>query len=415
MICDSTNERMIDLRFCKKAMKFLPACILCIALLVSSASAVSGRAYSVGTNYGSGDIDTSGSATYAAGSYSLCGYTSTVSIVPTFSSLSGTYSDGTSVLTSDVLFFDGHGNYEHIGFHYLQSGGDYNTGIYWTDDYRSDTVNYAGIKGKVNNSTLITFAACLTASNGDNNITKKAVDYGTAVAVGWSESVRSDPLANWLERYHDRLEAGDSVNEAVTYANSFAYMIGSNVKTAVIYGDGDTVLCEASPRALSADDDYTNAVLHEGLQYVSLNEPIAVDDISELDLIANAISVVNPTFSIDDYYVESHVVSDDLVVIDLMRKIGDFVTNSGYTVNIRDGVVSDIVDNTRTLPQYEVDTIDARAQYASNDQLETIAELASTSSNFANSPCVIPVVVRRCLIFSATVIICTPWNCKLIV
>ena len=117
--------------------------MLMLALLVTvayvpSAHASGYHAFSVGTNYGSGDLNTSAHATTACAYYSRL-MTSNYSIMPTTSILFGNFSDGSPRIKSDILFFCGHGNSTGMYFNYNHSGGSYLTGVYYTNSvYTSD-------------------------------------------------------------------------------------------------------------------------------------------------------------------------------------------------------------------------------------------------------------------------------------
>ena len=84
---------------------------------------------------------------------------------------------------------------------------------------------------------LITFAACNTAK-GSSNISKRAVNKGAKVAVGWTTSVSAGSHKNWLRRYNTALGSGKTVAQAINSANSYTYLPGSGVKNVKYYGDG---------------------------------------------------------------------------------------------------------------------------------------------------------------------------------
>ena len=202
------------------------------------AHAAGTMAFSVGTDYGGlFGIDTSSDATNARDLYTIAGYNSYASTAPTVSIMKGNFNNGTKRMKSDILFFSGHGNYNNVSFNYKGKDGNYATGVWYTTDCTTtDGYNMVGLSGNMSSVKLVTFAACLTASNNDNNITAKAVSYGADTAVGWSSEINAGSHSNWLARYNDKLATGSTVLQAVTYANSFTYL-DSDVKDARIYGN----------------------------------------------------------------------------------------------------------------------------------------------------------------------------------
>lgn len=359
-------------RLLRISISMLLVCLFCANGVTAAAATM--RAYSVGTNYGSGNIDTSEDATYARAAYSDCGYSSSVNTTPTATTLKGKYSGGSYIMSSDILFFSGHGNYDHIGFNWKQKGGDYDTGINW----EGNTTKYAGIKNRVGSTQLITFAACLTASNGDTNISNNAVEYGAETAVGWSEEVLSGSHSNWLERYHDYLVDGYSVGEAVEYANSFTYLPGSHVKDVVIYGNEDLVI-NNSGRAIRSGDSELN--------HLSVS-PLMIQALDEESCVADAICTIsdsNPEFSIDDYVIETHRICDGTETIDLTRKIGEYITNSGYVIHVKDGVIQSIIDNSIQLTDNQELQITSETESVPLIDLEELALQNAANETIASS------------------------------
>lgn len=158
-------------------------CFLMIAILsvsicntITYAKAES-YTYSIGTNYGG--IDTSDDATYSATVFSMAGYKSYYSTAPTVSYMLGNSPSGKPRLESNIIFLSGHGNHDHMHFNYLQSGGNYATGIIQGNHRVSETLGYeyAGINDyNMNNVELAILAGCQTAS-GNDNITNDVVNH----------------------------------------------------------------------------------------------------------------------------------------------------------------------------------------------------------------------------------------------
>lgn len=126
-----------------------------------SASAAGNHAFSVGTNYGLFDVNTSSDATNACDLYAIAGYTSNYTTEPTVSIMRGNFQDGTKRIQSDILFFSGHGNTNSVVFNFKNKGGNYKTGVYNSEDWTSTSsgYGYVGLKGNMGSVKLITLAA----------------------------------------------------------------------------------------------------------------------------------------------------------------------------------------------------------------------------------------------------------------
>ena len=304
------------------------------------AYAQGGMAFSVGTDYGGlFGVDTSSDATNARDLYAIAGYSSYSSTQPTVSIMRGNFTNGIKRMKSDILFFSGHGNYNNVSFNYNGNGGNYATGVWYTTDCTTtDGYQMVGLSGNMGSVKLATFAACLTASNNDNNITAKAVYYGADTAVGWSSEVNAGSHSNWLARYNDKLATGSTVLQAVTYANSFTYL-DSDVKDARIYGNRNLKIKQIATSSLVAD---------EQINTIDVSEPILNIEKSGInkDLVFNAARVNIPNFNSSDYSVRIHELCDDCYTVDFVFTVGNVQTNSSYTMTIIDNKIMSIVDNT---------------------------------------------------------------------
>ncbi|MCL2654658.1 MAG: Ig-like domain-containing protein, partial [Coriobacteriia bacterium] len=192
-------------------------------------------------------IDTSQDAINAATNFGNAGYKSYYNITPTFDYLNGNSPNtGEKRLSSPIVFFDGHGNYDNVMFNYHEKGGEYFTGVWIDPTGQSQKTKgyYVGIPSTpMTNVKLITFAACLTAEQGHGrNLCSAAIDKGAATAVGWSTEVYTTDLSPWLTRYTDSLSRGFTVAEAVTYANNFPDYEYDDMAHTVIYGSRTTTI-----------------------------------------------------------------------------------------------------------------------------------------------------------------------------
>ncbi|SHH89460.1 hypothetical protein SAMN02745135_02584 [Caloranaerobacter azorensis DSM 13643] len=342
-------------------------------------------AYSFGTNYDGGwfddDIDTSQAAKNAATDFGIAGYKSYYNIKPTVQYMRGNNPNTNAPrMESDVLFFDGHGNYQCIAFNYKQKGGDYKTGIYYGKNFDSPSsgYKYAGIKSyNFSKVKLVTFAGCNTAE-GTDNITKRAVDEGAKTAVGWRKSVGTKSLTQWLARYTNELALGKSVKEAVDYANSFTYS-DNNVKTVVIKGNENLriKISKANSKSYLHDDNVgeeypidRNKILNDRkFKEININTDLPFNS-EKPDYVGITTFIkdkINPKFNITEYIIYLTKRNRKSSVIDIVYKIGDFETNSSYTVLVENGKVKKIIDNTITIKNDVQTNVNKKVKYSINN------------------------------------------------
>lgn len=368
--------------------KFKNALYVLLAIVVISATirpttvayAANAMAFSVGTDYGGWfGVDTTSDATNAADLYTIAGYESYYSTKPTVSILKGNFKNGIKRMRSDVLFFSGHGNYDHVGFNYDGKGEEYATGVYYTTDFRTtDGYELVGLSGNMDSVKLVTFAACLTASNNDNNITAKAVGYGADTAVGWSSSINAGSHSNWLARYNDKLATGSTVLEAVTYANSFTYL-DSDVKDARIYGDRSLVI-KLTSGATALDEDFS-------LEKIDVKSPVVAnvtDGLTEESIVSAARNNL-PDFDPNDYEINIYNICDNCYTVDLVFSLGNIRTSSCYTMTIIDGKITEIVDNTFDIDRDELKSVIERVNIDSGDKVMRVARDVTNSSSLKSA------------------------------
>ena len=297
------------------------------------------HAFSVGTNYGSDDLNTSAHATTACAYYSRL-MTSNYSIMPTTSIMFGNFSDGTPRIKSDILFFCGHANSTGMYFNYNNSGGSYLTGVYYTDSvYTSDGYYLIGLNNNMLNTQLITFAGCKTA-NGTTNLASKAHDYGAIASVGWTSLVTVDSLNAWLSRFNDYVTSSHSVQASVNYANSFTYNPLTGVKNAKIYGSNGWIPHVSDDGLVIPDNPDVDTVEEGGDLSESIN---AIIERLGLDRSTTDIRIYE---SYPGYY-----------TIDFVQMIGPVETDSVYTAFIENYEVSEIIDHTYRIEETEKDSI----------------------------------------------------------
>lgn len=204
-----------------------------------------------------------------------------------------------------------------------------------------------------NDKKLITLATCKSAGESQpstSSLTYQIANEGAQMTVGWYGTVNNESLPNWLNYYHERLAEGDNPYDAVNYANSKFYVYPSVRNTYVVYNALTSLSIEEISELKLVDDKDTlisNNIL-------SQNEA-AKYNFSQIEEI---LMEKNPDFNINNYQIKEsntsystnlkdNKIKEDYTYIDYVYKIGDFITNSAYTVILdsNDKILS-INDNT---------------------------------------------------------------------
>ena len=355
----------------KRIIKCSLAIISIIALLIPSftASAAGTMAFSVGTDYGTFEADTSGMATTACDLYAIAGYNSYYTTSPTVSVMKGSFQNGIKRMQSDVLFFAGHGSNAVMSFNYNgSSDSNYKVGIHYTTDTTNSGYTYVGLSGNMGTVKLVTFAGCSTAS-GTDNLPSRAVSYGADAAVGWTETINASSIENWAERYNDKLATGSTVSEAIAYANSFVYL-DSSVKKSKIYGSGNLVIKRVTYSLVQNDDIETNRTIVNNSPIVSKNDEI------DIKVIIGEVQKHHSDFTPSKYKTNVYEFYDGCYTVDFVRMVGNVETDSCYTVSIIDNKITDIVDNTKEIDEELINAKASSFYSAANTYSAKICDVA---------------------------------------
>jgi hypothetical protein len=348
-----------------KYLAILLSAVLAFSLTLTSVSASSSTryAYSVGVDHGfvwpwSNELegDFTKNVDYASIAYGMIsGVTSYKNYEPTYQYMRGNNPNtGTPRMSSAILFFNGHANYDHIAFNHNNSYGDYATGVYYGYDYDSPTsgYKYAGLLSyDMSTVELVSFVGCSTAA-GPTNLTTRAVAQGAKTAVGFSADIHSrfNSGPDWLKKYHDALANGHTVSEAVNYATN-SHPNSDLGDYAVIQGSQSTRISSSRTKTLSLAD--------YGTQY-SANIPVQLRTLMEyngerlnkvnklLDGLILKLQEINPAFEPEHYVVtaQEYVENEGVGVIKLWRYIGEVRTSSVYLAFVNNGIIDTISDRT---------------------------------------------------------------------
>lgn len=198
------------------------------------------------------------------------------------------------------------------------------------------------------NKKLVTLAACKTAGNGSPDsfaIAQQIAELGAQATIGWYSKIWTFSSCDWLDNFHDRIYKGYSPLDSVAYANSKIYAFPT-IK--------DNTISYRTLSALSEDSIMSQAEFNSDDNLLAVNE-IGTLNVSQSE---NLIKKNNSDFDINQYEKQ---VSEGLYVynvetgetkklygyVDYNLKVGDFISNSGYTVVLdeNDNILQ-IVDNT---------------------------------------------------------------------
>ena len=200
---------------------------------------------------------------------------------------------------------------------------------------------------------LVIYGSCQGA--GDNGvINKNSVGYKTAVrgaqvVMAWRSSVNIPNLEKWTKYYNNRLADGYSVIQAMDYANSFSYTDSRVPQNSTIIHHGDTGIKIGKYRNITE-----NQIRPEDNLLLKAKTRTVISS-NDVNAIYNVIKETYPDFDENNYIItrgnsQSINVTNEQVseteYINLMLKVGEFETESGFTVRAEDGIVEAIYDNT---------------------------------------------------------------------
>lgn len=195
---------------------------------------------------------------------------------------------------------------------------------------------------------LVTLAACKTAgidSPDSNAIAPQLAVMGAQATIGWYSKIWTFSSCDWLDNFHDKIYKGYNVLDAVNYANSKNYAFPTVKNVTLSY---------RSLSPLSNDSTIDKEILQSNKNLLK-NKDIGKLNVSNAETI---IKQNNSSFDVNQYEkqiseglytynVEKNEMKKNYSYIDYNLKIGDFITNSGYTVILdeNDNILQ-ICDNT---------------------------------------------------------------------
>lgn len=350
--------------FLKKcASVFVLVALLCTSISATSLSASAATtstkyAYSIGVNHGGwawlfGGLqgDFTPNVNYASICYGMISNTTSYkNYQPNYTYMRGNNPDGTRRIASNIVFLNGHANYDNLCFNYDNNNGDYATGVYIGNDYDSPSSGYKYVGlGSTNMNTCdhISFVGCSTAANGNYNLTWKAVNKGANSALGFTDSIhsRSNDGKGWLQKYNDALANGYTISRALTYAANF-YSSSDLGTYAKIYGSSSNTVASASKSTSSnlISVDTSIEFSEKGLNNFSLvseNKSLIVSNL------VKAILKIDPDFKANEYKMTINMFApqDGNGMIIMSYMVDDIKTDKAYIATIENNKIVNVSAN----------------------------------------------------------------------
>jgi len=282
---------------------------------------------------------------------------------PTVTYMRGNNPNGQRRIASEIVFLNGHANWDNLVFNHGNNGGEYATGVYINSDFNSDSgYKYAGLNSTtMNTCDLISFVGCKTAANENTNLTNRAVTRGARSAVGFTDNItsRSSAGKNWLKKYNDALATGSTISASITYATTQypSSNLGSHVR---VYGSSSNTVRSSSINPLN--DSLDNRAVNIDI-YVP-NDIRADSNTKMFKSIESEIKKLDSTFSFDDYRMTINMFGEedgDGMIVYKYYVDGKIMTNKAFVVSIEGNKVVSITkspvdnsSNSRTVDEKEL-------------------------------------------------------------
>ena len=324
---------------------FVLAIIMFYTCLIGQVFARDNFAFSVATMWG--NLDTRYAMNVASYAYADAGYHA-------YGLTDPSKQQAFENMYADVQFYDSHGNVDHIQFANFGivrgNGGTFNVEGNPKEFIGTNEVNWG-----IDNTILVTYISCNGSGANDINDNESLCAYtvrqGSNVVLGFRESVETGSLTEWSTRYNQKLGEGYGVLDAANYANSFSYN-DDNVKCSTVWHHGDPNIKIGKYRSVTSSIDQRNILNNaHSLQYSKNNiVEIIKNNYNNFDINNYVIEESSGTQTVNINTIDTEQVT---TYIDLKLKIGDYITNAGYTIEIKNDIISAIYDNNINLEEQE--------------------------------------------------------------
>lgn len=281
-------------------------------------------------------------------------------------------------LYATVQYFGGHGSVNLIlvgGTTGISNGGDRTSNV--TADNGKTTFENVQFIGTDSvhwdaDTDLVSYVACNTAGTNNtvasDSLARSTCARGATVVLGYTTEIHRVSVPNWSNRYNEKLGQGYGVEDALKYANSFNYMY-NDVKNAMLWHHGDANIKIGKYSSSSKNNSVaqenntfnTDNSINDRLVYSSNTMEEA--KVSSVSGIESKLSEIYENFDSNNYIIEkntsysydinTNLPTEENVYYDYKLKIGDYITNAGYTVRLKNGTIAEIYDNNIDLKKQE--------------------------------------------------------------
>lgn len=275
-------------------------------------------------------------------------------------------------LYADVQIFLSHGDWDRITFK--------NTGI-----LAGASQNWVGLDHIGTNDVhwdadtiLVTYMSCNgSKDNNRNGLAGQTSQRGADCVVAFREEIHSLSAMLWCDAFMSSLARGNGVYDAMVEANSVTYP-SSSVKSGSLWHHGNNNIKIGSYNSYSVSSQENNMIMPNNI--LKSRQTIIHNDIKEISEAIKSYDesfdennfVITKTSGLNVIDVTNGTVDDSEEFIDYQLKIGDFVTNAGYSVKINNGIVTAIYDNTEALKKNKIDIKNDSNSFTANIQSEKI-------------------------------------------
>lgn len=365
-----------------------------ITILLTNSVYATRMASAIGTvnhSYNGGTaISTTGILSDATSYWEDAGYTNIIDITdPSYITLLS------NLVGAEVLLLTTHGNEDSMIF-------KSNVGIVTGDDRILGAYEYIGLNTVKNawdqNLLLIMYMGCSTASPGTdgtyaNSITYKSVaDANAEVAIGFEDEVSASDMEKWAELFNYYLSIGNGVEDSARYANNninnynsenikewlLVYNTTPNQKIGRYYSNVDLASIEES----YIRNTYQASNL--------LDETVNLTNNSNTEIV-NEIKKIDKSIEEKDYEIarsKSRIMDvntnqiREIENVDINFKVGDFYTDSGYTLEIENNKIIGMYEknmNSEMKNMFNNDSEEFKREAYNNELLEILNTLQNTN------------------------------------
>ena len=366
----------MKIKIIKTKILALTIMVILISGLLSTYSGVFARsnwAYAAGLKYDIPDnifdMDPTNQCVNALNAYQNAGFSVGGHINPTKQIL-------WENLYATVQYFNGHGNVDLLllGNTGIINGADRTMNV-TTDNGKKTFENVQFIGTNTvhwdADTDLVSYLACNTAgvnnSVASDSLARSTCYRGATVVFGYTSEVHTVSLGSWSDRYNEKLGQGYGVNDALLYANSFNYLF-NDVKNGTLWhhGNANLKIGKYNPATKNSLSETNNTLNKDDLtndRLVYSSNGINTSKVYSSSNVESKLSEIYKNFDRNNYIVEkntsycydinTNLPTEENVYYDYKLKIGDYITNAGYTVKLKNGVISEIYDNNIDLDKQE--------------------------------------------------------------